>query len=78
LSEVSVKVTRKGQVTIPAPYRRKLHIEEGTKLIVSQDNDAIIMRPVPELEDLAGIHANKVSLEEMRRDLDKMRMEDRY
>lgn len=78
MSEVSVKVTRKGQVTIPAPYRRKLHIEEGTKLIVSQDNDAIIMRPVPELEDLAGIHANKVSLEEMRRDLDKMRTEDRY
>ena len=73
-----MKVTRKGQVTIPAAYRKKLHIREGTRLIVSQDQDSIIMKPVPDIEDLAGIHSGKVTLKAMRRVLDRMRSEDRY
>lgn len=78
MSEVAVKVTRKGQVTIPVEYRRKLRIREGTRLIVSQDKDAIIMKPVPDIEDLAGIHSGKIALEEMRKELDRLRSEDRY
>lgn len=78
MSEVAVKVTRKGQVTIPVEYRKKLRIREGTRLIVSQDRENIVMRPVPDIEDLAGAHSEKVALGEMRRELDRMRTEDRY
>ena len=78
MSEVSVKVTRKGQVTIPVEYRKKLHIREGTRLIVSQNRDGVFMKPVPDIEDLTGIHAGKMTLAEARRELDKMRSEDRY
>ena len=78
MSEITVRVTRKGQVTIPVPYRRRLHIREGTRLTVSQERDAIIMKPVPDIEDLAGVNAEKVTIEEMRKELDRMRREDRY
>ena len=76
--EQAVKVTRKGQVTIPSKYRKKFNIREGSKLLVSQDDDLIIMRPVPDIEDLAGIHSGKITLEEMRKELDRMRSNDRY
>ena len=78
MSDQMVKVTRKGQVTIPAPYRKKLHIRQGTKLLVSQKEDIITMKPVPNIEDLAGVHAGKVTLQEMRKELDDMRSKDRY
>ena len=78
MSEVAVKVTRKGQVTIPVAYRKKLRIHEGTKIVVSQEKDTIIMKPIPDIEELAGVHSGKIALEGMRRELDKMRSEDRY
>ncbi len=78
MSDQTVKVTRKGQVTIPALYRKRLQIHRGTRLLVSQSEDVIILKPVPDIEDLAGIHAGEVPLEEMRKGLDDMRRKDRY
>ncbi|MDG6996730.1 MAG: AbrB/MazE/SpoVT family DNA-binding domain-containing protein [Nitrososphaerota archaeon] len=78
MSEQAVKVTRKGQVTIPSQYRKKFNIREGSKLLVSQDDNLIIMKPVPNIEDLAGIHSGKISLEEMKKELDRMRSIDMY
>ena len=78
MSEQAVKVTRKGQVTIPSRYRKKFNIREGSKLLVSQHDDLIIMKPVPNIEDLAGIHSGKITLAEMRKELDHMRSIDRY
>ncbi len=78
MSEETVKVKRKGQVTIPAIYRKKLRIREGTRLVVLQNNDTIIMKPIPNIEDLAGVHAGKVSIEEMKKELNRMRSEDRH
>ena len=75
--EIVVKVTRKGQVTIPAAYRRKLRIREGTRLTVSQDKDSIVMKTAPDIDDLVGTLSGKITVEEMRRELDKMRSEDR-
>lgn len=71
-------MTRKGQVTIPVEYRKKLRIREGTKLIVSQDKDHIVMKPLPDIEELAGVHSDKITLKEMKKELDRMRSEDRY
>jgi len=78
MSEATVKVTRKGQVTIPVAFRKKLRIREGTKLIVSQEKGHITMEPVPDLEELVGIHSGKITLKEMKNELDRMRSEDRY
>ncbi|TMI26035.1 AbrB/MazE/SpoVT family DNA-binding domain-containing protein [Candidatus Bathyarchaeota archaeon] len=78
MAEQTVKVTRKGQVTIPVEQRRKYRIREGMRLLVKDSPQGILFRPVTPLEDLAGVDAGRVTVEEMKRRLDKMRSEDRY
>ena len=75
---MDVLVTRKGQVTVPIALRRKYGIEEGMKMIVEDSPSGIILKVIPRLEDLVGIDAGKISVEEAFKILDKMRSEDRY
>jgi AbrB family looped-hinge helix DNA binding protein len=39
------KVTRNGQVTLPAPARRALHVEEGDYVEVRVTEDSIVLTP---------------------------------
>ena len=39
------KVTRNGQVTLPAVVRRTLHVEEGDYIEVRVEGDSIILTP---------------------------------
>lgn len=78
VSDQLVKVARKGQVTIPVEQRRKYGIKEGMKMLVSDNPNGILLTPVPPLGDLAGIDAGKMTVEEMKKRLDRMRSEDRY
>jgi AbrB family looped-hinge helix DNA binding protein len=41
-------VTVKGRITIPASLRRKYDIKAGTRIIVSDNGEEIILRPVTE------------------------------
>ena len=78
MSDQLVKVARKGQVTIPVEHRRKYGIREGMKILVRDDPKGILLTPVPPIGDLAGIDAGKITIEEMKKRLDRMRSEDRY
>ena len=69
-----VVVTRRGQTTIPTEIRRKLGIQEGSRLKVDAEGDRVILTKVLSLFDLAG--TAKLSREEAFRQLDKMREED--
>jgi len=69
-----VVVTRRGQTTIPTEVRRKLGIEEGSKLLVEVEGQKVVFTKVPSLFDLAG--TSKLSREEAFRRLDEMRAED--
>jgi AbrB family looped-hinge helix DNA binding protein len=71
-------VTRKGQITIPVELRRKYGIKKGTKMIFEDSGSGIALKVVPRLEDLAGIDAGKMTLDQAFEMLDKMRAEDRY
>ena len=51
----TVTVTSKGQVTIPSKLRRELKINEGEKLLIIREDDAIKMIPIPKLSKLAGV-----------------------
>ncbi|MBS7649432.1 MAG: AbrB/MazE/SpoVT family DNA-binding domain-containing protein [Candidatus Bathyarchaeia archaeon] len=75
---MEVKVTRKGQVTVPVELRKKYGIIEGTKMIVEDSPEGIIFKVIPRIEDLAGVDAGKISLEKALEIIDKMRLEDRY
>lgn len=48
------KITRKGQVTIPKEIRDMLYLKEADILVVSNDNNKIIMEKMPPLLELRG------------------------
>ena len=68
-----VKVTRHGQTTIPKEIREKFGIEEGSVLLVEAGKDAIVLRLVPRLEDLAGSLAKYGKVDDVKKDLDRSR-----
>ena len=68
-----VKVTRRGQTTIPVEFRRRYHIDEGSKLVVEARGDALVVRPLPKLEDLAGFLAGKTSVKRLSKILKESR-----
>lgn len=69
--------TIKGQIVIPASLRRKYGIKNGTKIIVTDMGDAIVLKPVTEqyLRNLQGSLKGrgglKVLVEERYKDKEK-------
>ena len=57
-----VVVTRRGQTTIPAEIRKKLRIEEGTRLEVESVGGKVVFTKAPSIIDLDG--SSKLSKEE--------------
>lgn len=71
-----VKVTRKGQTTIPVELRQKLGIKEGDELFVeATDQGQILFKPIRKLEDCAGIYSKYGKPEEIKKQIDKLREE---
>ena len=52
-----VRVSQKGQATIPKPLREKFGIETPGEVFIYEQGNRIIVEPVPSLEELHGIHA---------------------
>jgi antitoxin PrlF len=52
-----VRVSQKGQATIPKSLREKFGIETPGEVFIYEEGDRIILEPVPSLEELHGIHA---------------------
>jgi AbrB family looped-hinge helix DNA binding protein len=55
MNELTTVVTRKGQITLPAPIRRSLDIRQGDKIVVSIDDDdqsRVVLRPVRSVAEL--------------------------
>jgi AbrB family looped-hinge helix DNA binding protein len=71
-----VKVTRKGQTTIPLQVRQKLVINEGDRLLVeATEHGQVVFTPIRKLEECAGIYSKYASPEEMKKRIDKLREE---
>jgi AbrB family looped-hinge helix DNA binding protein len=52
-----VRVSQKGQATIPKPLREKFGIETPGEVFVYEEGGRIVVEPVPSLEELHGVHA---------------------
>ncbi len=74
--ENEVVVTKKGQTTIPARLRKKFKIEEGTRLQVIETQEGILFKPKKSIWDLIGSGAPYATVEEVKKELDKLREED--
>lgn len=70
-----VKVTRRGQTTIPVKFREKLGIKEGDELLVESTGEGLFFRAIPKLEESAGIYSKFGTVEEIKRKIDKTREE---
>ena len=71
-----VKVTRKDHITIPAAFRKRFGIKEGDQLLVEATEKGILFKPIPKLEDMAGIDADHGTPEEIKKEIvDKLREE---
>jgi len=70
-----VKVTRRGQTTIPAEIRQKLNIKEGDELLVEATDQGVLFKPILRLEDMAGVDAKCGKVEEIKKHTDKLREE---
>ncbi|QCS40890.1 AbrB/MazE/SpoVT family DNA-binding domain-containing protein [Natrinema versiforme] len=52
-----VRVSQKGQTTIPKALREKFGIETPGEVFVYEEGERIVIEPVPSPEELHGIHA---------------------
>jgi AbrB family looped-hinge helix DNA binding protein len=74
--ESEVVVTKKGQTTIPARLRKKFKIEEGTRLEVIETEEGILFKPKKSIWDYIGSGAPYATVDEVKKELDKLRAED--
>ena len=51
---IIVKVTRRGQTTIPVDIREQCGIKEGDQLLVQLTEKGILFKPIPKLLEMAG------------------------
>ena len=75
IMENIVKVTRRGQTTIPLKIRVQCEIKEGDRLSVEVTEKGILFKPIPNLLDMAGIDAGYATVEEVKKMVDKLREE---
>lgn len=53
-----VRVSRKGQATIPKPLREKYDIDTPGRVRFRETDEGIVVEPVPNLADLRGVLAS--------------------
>lgn len=70
-----VKVTRRGQTTIPKEFRRKYDIQEGDSLLVEDEDGKIVMRRIKRLEDLGGADSELGTPEQLKAEVENLRKE---
>ena len=56
MKQYTSQVSSKGQVVIPAELREEMDIEAGTKLVITREGNALVMRSIDALiESLCGV-----------------------
>lgn len=71
-----VRISQKGQATIPKALREKFGIETPGEVFVYEDEGRIIIEPVPTLEELHGIHAGEHDPGEVLAKVEELRAEE--
>ncbi len=68
-----IKITRKGQVTIPKKIRESLGVEEGDVVEVRAEGGVVLVKPIGSVKPHKRI--SKQEYQKLIRELDKMREE---
>ena len=67
------RMSRKGQVVIPARLRKKYGFKEGEKLVFIEQDQQIIIKPITKWTDICGSVEPVLSKEEVRKKIREMR-----
>lgn len=57
-----VSITSQGQISIPAPLRRKLGLNKNKKALVTEKEGELLIKPVKDLLDLKGLFKTNIKL----------------
>jgi len=69
---MKIRATAKGQIVIPAILRQKYGIKEGTRIVITDNGDSIVLKPITEeylkklQGSLKGTRALKTLMDERR------------
>ena len=72
-----IRVSSKGQATIPKELREQFGIEAPGKVLVHEQEGKIVVEPLPSVEEMQGIHAGRYERGEVLRHLREMKEEDK-
>lgn len=78
MKSIGLKVSKRGYIVLPARLRRQMNIKSGTKIILSREEDRIVLQPVASFtEQLSGLTVRKFgkTAAEVQRFIDKERKE---
>lgn len=74
--EIEIVVKKKGQTTIPARIRKKLKIEEGTRLEVIEADGGILLKPKKSIWDMLGAYSQFGTPDEVKKEIGELRHQD--
>lgn len=70
------KVTKKGQITIPAKFRKEYNLQPGKKVIFISTKEGLIVKPMMhQLPTLRGIIKLKVEIKKVEQAIKSIRKE---
>lgn len=72
-----VRVSQKGQATIPKPLREKFGIETPGEVFVYEEDGRIVVEPIPSIEELGGIHGDDRADGEILESVRELKAEDK-
>jgi len=56
MQSISVKISKRGYIVLPARLRKEMNLKSGTYLLLSREGEKIILQPVSSFTDrLAGL-----------------------
>jgi AbrB family looped-hinge helix DNA binding protein len=72
-----IRVSKKGQATIPKELRERFGIETPGKVLIHEEDGKIVVEPLPSVEEMQGVHAGDYEQGEVLDHLREMNEEDR-
>ena len=72
-----IRVSKKGQATIPKSLRERFGIETPGKVLIHEEEGKIVVEPLPSVEEMQGIHAGRYEEGEVLDSLQEMKEEDK-
>lgn len=72
-----IRVSKKGQATIPKELRDRFGIDTPGQVLVHEEDGKIVVEPLPSVEDMQGVHAGRYEKGEVLDHLEAMKERDK-